>query len=82
MVSMAEDIADVSPSGEEQLEAVVRLVRRLAVAATSGPHGERTKDHDRQFCDSCRAVSEARGFLQAMSGDESVAEAPPLLVTA
>lgn len=68
-----ESLAEVEATGEEQLDAVVSLVRRLAVAATTGPHGERTKDHDRQFCQSCLAVHEARRFLDAMTAETAKA---------
>lgn len=58
--------------GQEQLDALTSLVRRLIVAARTGPHGPGTRreGHRQANCDSCYAIAEGRRFVAAMNGEQ------------
>lgn len=76
--------------GSEELDAVTSLVRRLVVAAKTGPHGPGTRrgGHRQANCDSCHAISEGYSFVAAMAnnsdvlatGDEKIGQPQPRLV--
>lgn len=63
-------LGELESTGEDQLHAVISLVRGLALAARTGPHGPGRARHLSTNCDGCQALAQALRFLDAMQETE------------
>lgn len=77
-----DDLGKVEATGEEMMDGVRQLVRRLAAQAIHNGHGPSAKDHDRKLCMKCLDVTNALAFLDAtQTSDESPEAQAPQDVT-
>lgn len=74
----ADDLGSVETTGENMLEGVRQLVRRLAAQSIHNGHGPSAKDHDRKLCMKCLDVINALAFLDgtAQADESPEAQAP------